>query len=292
MNTVPRRETKFGAYNFGYYLAIDGLRQLKRIQNNKASLIVVDGPLGSGKTTLSVSFADFIQRKPINLQEQLSMGGDDFQSKLQICIDKGHRVLIYDEAGDFSKKAVMTKFNRNLSRIFDTFRTYKMIIILVLPDAMKLDNHIISSRVSRLLIHCEERSETSGKYRVFSLSDFYWIAYHAKQQIVKPKAYSMQRPLYVEYFHPLPKKRQTELDEISTASKREILDKNVLASRGLVDLKMICNEIGIVDKTAKKYIKQLDVKPSAVLGQRHYFEANIVDLVRAAMKKRPDEVQL
>jgi len=66
----------------------------KRVENNFASMIIIDGAIGQGKTTLAVHIADYINGSPINLKDQLGMGGEDFAQKLQIAHEKGLKVVI------------------------------------------------------------------------------------------------------------------------------------------------------------------------------------------------------
>jgi energy-coupling factor transporter ATP-binding protein EcfA2 len=83
--------------------------QIERISNKKASLILIDGCIGSGKTTLAVHIADYVNKKSnlpeINLHKkehhQLSLGGKEFTTFFRTCHKENLPICVYDEAGDF-----------------------------------------------------------------------------------------------------------------------------------------------------------------------------------------------
>lgn len=202
----------------------DSLR--KRIKGNKASAVVVDGQMGEGKTTFAVKLLEeFQSRQQIDYNMQYAVGGDDFLKKLELCVDNKKKAIIYDEAGDFSRKATLTKFNRTLDMVFQTFRTYKILIIIVLPFFAELDRGIYDRGVIRVLFNCYGRNEEAGRLRVYSLRRiFYLLDYiRKKQPPVRQMAYKNATPLYYTHFKDLPPERSSELDIISTMQKREKL---------------------------------------------------------------------
>jgi hypothetical protein len=267
---------------FGPKLAHNIFHQIQRVKENKPCIIVVDGGLGLGKTTLAVEVGDFIEGKPIDLKYQLSMGGNDFQEKLQICQEQRLKVLIYDEAGDFSKRSTMTRFNRNLERIFDTFRTYKIIVIMCLPGFFELDRHIYSTKVVRMLIHLGERHKL-GKYSVYSLADIEWMLYHYKKLPLKSAVYNAQIPCFIENFETLSPERQGDLDRLSTAAKKEILGNNVLAARGLRSLEDIAKDCGITISGLKNYVRQINLIPEIVYKKKNYYSEGATKTLLAAV---------
>jgi hypothetical protein len=92
----------------------------KRIKLKKAVVVIVAGGLGEGKTTLSIEIADYQNKlyglPPVDLSlgvkcPQYALGGKDFINKIKACYEKKLPVIIYDEAGDFSKRGALTQFN-------------------------------------------------------------------------------------------------------------------------------------------------------------------------------------
>lgn len=197
-----------------------------RIKGNKASAVVIDGQMGEGKTTFAVRLLEEYQnRNKIDYSMQYAVGGEDFLKKLELCVDNKKTAIIYDEAGDFSRKATLTKFNRTLDMVFQTFRTYKILIIIVLPFFAELDRGIYDRGVIRVLFNCYGRNQEFGRLRVYSLRRiFYLLDYiRKKQPPVRQMAYKNATPLYYSHFYDLPPERSEELDEISTMQKRERL---------------------------------------------------------------------
>ena len=80
------------------------VEQKERIEMNKASMILIDGGVGEGKTTLAVHVLDSINalygKKPLDLDAketpQYAMGGEDFLKKLVKCYERKLPCIIYD----------------------------------------------------------------------------------------------------------------------------------------------------------------------------------------------------
>lgn len=199
--------------------------QTKRVSDRKASLIIFDGGVGSGKTHGAVSSGDYLNGDYIDLKKQYAMGGEDFEKKLRLCVDEGLKVILYDEAGDFSRRGAITTFNRRINRIFETYRTFEIIVILVLPCMDVLDGQIFINKIPRMLINCHNKVQ--GKYtrfRVYSLYRMFWLKKHFKDLTVKPQAYTKTRPNFRGYFRPLPSERAELIDSLSRAGKQRELD--------------------------------------------------------------------
>jgi hypothetical protein len=270
---------------FGDMLAYDLIKLVNRVYENKPSIIIVSGPLGSGKTTLGVRMADVIEGKEIIMSEQLSNGGADFQEKLQRCVINKRKTIIYDEAGDFNKKSVMTRFNKNMNRIWDTFRTHRIIPIIILPDVMNLDSQPIRNQSMRLLVHCGERDKSGGKYKGYSLADYFWLAHHSKKAVIKPSIYATQKPLYKERFIKLSEERQKELDQISTQAKLGIIDKINIEQQGLLNTNQIVDKLNITKRTLFKYQKDYNMKPKISHNNMNYYDDEFVSLLESKVGK-------
>jgi len=260
---------------------LDDLR--KRIKSKKASLMIIDGGIGEGKTTLAVHCAEYFTKTPLKFKRQLGMGGVDFQEKLQISIDSGFKVAIYDEAGDFDKRGSITKFNMSLNRVFDTYRTYGILVIIILPNFNVLDNSLFDKQIPRLLIHCYGRNDYYGNYKVYSLYRMFYLKKRMKDLTVKPHAYGMVDPNFVGHFLDLIPERSEELDKYSTTGKKEIITNNILKAKGLISYMEISKQVNKSIPWIKRKVKDLSIKPAHVYKRRNFYNVSIVEMLREEM---------
>lgn len=200
------------------------LDQLKeRVNKGKASMIIVDGGVGEGKTTLAVHIADYLQGEPIVFGEQIFMGGKEFRKGIAACYEKRKIVAIYDESGDFDKKGAISKFNREMGRLFDVFRAFKITVILVLPSFLALDNGIFNKNIPRMLVHCHGRTPEQGRFSVYSLDRMMYMREYAKKAVIKTSVFSTVEPNFRGNFKNLPPARSFDLDSFSTGGKLDII---------------------------------------------------------------------
>lgn len=260
--------------------SIDAL--MDRIKKGKASMIIIDGNVGEGKTTLGVHIANYINRhygngKTINLKIQLAMGGKDFSEKLLLCHDHKMPVIVYDESGDFDKKATLSRFNRNLMRIFEMYRGFKILVILCLPKFYKLENELFEIGIPRMLLHVENRTERQGSFRAFDLEQMYYVKEHARKIIVKPKCYDGGVPNFYGHFLDLPPEQSKELDHISIMSKRQEIKKTVYDVRNRLTIEMIAKHFGMSKSWVEKKMKQIDDFGDVKLFDRKkWYEKDII----------------
>ena len=268
---VPRRIL----YNHGLPITrgiYDNIISLKeRIRLRKASLLIIDGGVGEGKTTLAVQLADVYQGKPINFKFQLAYGGEEFQEKLVMCIDNKLPVIIYDEAGDFSRRGSLTTFNQQLNRVFETYRTYGILVIIVLPTFRVLDSQLFENKIPRLMLHCYGRNENHGRVTGYSLRRMFWLMHHFSKTIVRPEAYKRVTPNFRGNFLNLPPARTQELHQFSTKHKREVLTENIVANRGMKTIKQIAQEFGVQYSTVRVKIARLKMKEDFKKGTTRYY---------------------
>jgi hypothetical protein len=134
---------------------------------NKAGCILIDGPVGSGKTTLGILIADYFEGREIKFEEHLAMGGEDFLKKMKLAQEKAFKCLIYDEAGDFNRRGSLTKFNANLNRVWETYRAFKLVPIIILPLVADLDDGLMKKGILSFLLHCHSRTNRMGNFMGF-----------------------------------------------------------------------------------------------------------------------------
>lgn len=252
--------------------------QMKRIKSKKASMILIDGGIGEGKTTLSVELADYINGGEINFSKQLALGGDEFQEKLRICFDLKLPVLVYDEAGDFNSRGALTSFNRQLNRIFDTYRAFKIIVIVVLPNFAVLDQSLFDKQIPRVLIHCHNR-KNQGNYSVYSLKRMMYIKHKMKKIVVPFEAYRFTTPNHRGHFLDIAQARSIMLDKRSTAGKLDIITENVLKNQGLLTYQEISRKVKRSVDWTRRTISNKGLKHTQTYKKKKYFDNSVVDIL-------------
>jgi energy-coupling factor transporter ATP-binding protein EcfA2 len=256
---------------------LDYLKE-KRLKKRKPSLIIVDGASGEGKSTLTTHITEYLQGELIDYKTQYAMGGKDFLKKIKLCVINKKLVCVYDEAGDYNKRGFWTQLNRNLNRVFDIYRTFNIIVILVLPVFGKIDNNLFDARIPRLLFHCEKRNETFGRIKVYGLWRMLYLKSHLenKKLVIKPEAYNFTQPNYRGEFKNLPPKRETELDNISSRGKMKELQFLDILNRDLADYSEIAKKVGRSEDWVKRKISKLKIKEEEVYKRKKYFNTSII----------------
>lgn len=260
-----------------------------RVQGHKASLIIVDGGVGEGKTTLIVEILDHINKlheHPVIIIEdekgnagcQLSMGGADFLKKLSVCFEQKEVCMGYDEAGDFSKRGSLTKFNSMLNRTFETYRGYKILVVLGLPNFNVLDPNMFDNQIPRLLLHCHSRTDKYGSFDAYGLDEMNWIRFWMqKWPKHKTKAYGKVIPNFRGHFLDIAPSRSRELDRVSTKNKIKILRKSAIKIEGLLSYSELAIKVEKSVIWVKKAVNALGVKPVKKLDNIAYFDPELSD---------------
>jgi len=250
-----------------------------RVSRNKASMILVDGVMGEGKTTLGIHILKYIQNSDYELKSQYGMGGLAFQEKLQICIDLRKKSCAYDEGGDFSKKRHMTNFNLLLNRIFETYRAFRIIIIIILPCFDVLDEDMFKKGIPRLLLHCYDRNNFYGNFMGFSLRRMYYIKDKFKKVKFKPDAYFSVEPNFYGHFLDLRPEEAAELDAMSIKGKKEIVTESILASRGLISIDGIALKLKKSRRSIQYAIQKTKVKPKQRYQKKNYYDGTALNRI-------------
>lgn len=245
---------------------IDDLKE--RIKIGKASLIIIDGGVGEGKTTLAVHIAEYFSGKEIIFSEQLALGGRDFRKKLNECYLKGHRVIIYDEAGDFASRGALTKLNAELNRTFETFRAYQIFVILCLPLFATGDKSLMIKQIIRCLIHVYDRTEKDGSFSAYSLNRMFYIKDKLKTEIVPASAFKFVVPNYYGHSLDLSPQRAAELDKYTTAGKLKINEHD---AGGLMARDELAIKLDRSLRWVEMKIKEYDIKTAKVYDGKKFY---------------------
>ena len=256
---------------------------IARIDLNKASLIIVDGGIGEGKTTLAVHLADYINKArglpPIEFGDQIALGGEEFTEKLRICFGKKLPVLVYDEAGDFNRRGALTRFNMNLNRTFEMYRAFKIIIILCLPLFSVLDQEIFNKRIPQFLVHLKGRTRTQGDIFCYSLYRMFYLRAKMDKLIVKPFAYQLIEPNLFGHFLDLPPERAKALGEYSTKGKMDFLISSEISLQGLTNIKQIARKMSRTPAWVRELVRQARIKAVKKIKGTNYFNEDQVNMI-------------
>lgn len=274
---------------------------LQRLRIGKAVMIVIDGNVGEGKSTLGVHVADYlngayvknakgtydlIQDKLIDLRRQYSMGGGQFQECLQMCIDSQLRALFYDEAGDFNKRGSLTAFNQQLNRVFETYRTFRIPVILALPSVSVLDRDLFVKGIVQGGLHAYDRGMNYGHYKGYSQFRLMHVMDKMKKLIVPQQAYNKTYPNFYGQFLDLTPERAKILADICDEGKKKILTENILKNKGLVSLPELARRLQITRQYASYIIKKYAIKEDSILKRIRYYSPDNVARITALIKKR------
>lgn len=199
--------------------------------------LIIDGVPGSGKTTLAVHLCDTIEKRPISIglkdHPQIAMGGEELIEKALKCHEAGYHSIIYDEAGDFSKRSAITSFNKTLINFFEKCRALRINIFICLPNVCFLDNALFGIGVVDGLIHCHTKHKTYTEYGVYDTESLGWLRYYASKWPFHPwKAYTLCRPYMRGAFLPLPPDRDADLNTLSTQQKVKSIRKQLRKEQG------------------------------------------------------------
>jgi hypothetical protein len=252
---------------------------IARVRSKKASLIIIDGGVGEGKTTLGVICAKRIASKlgqDFDILDQVRQGGSDFLKGMDLAVKNQKSVVVYDEAGDFNTRASLTYFNQSMNRVFETYRALGIIVILCLPSFADVDTSLMKKKIARIFIHCYARTMTYGNYKVYSLWRMWYVKAKFAKVTVPDDAFRMVNPNFFGRFRDLDPEDAARLETHSIKGKKDIIRKGMLQERGMIDIKSIAQKVGYSIETIRRYIKKKRLKGEKY-GATLYFHKEIVE---------------
>jgi hypothetical protein len=262
---------------------------VSRIKSNLPGLLIIDGVSGKGKTTLAWHTTEYAQNRFVEPELQYGMGNTDFMKKFKLSVINGMLVVIYDESGDADKRNHYTDLNKALLRLFDIYRTFKILVILVLPLFERLDNDLFDKGLPRLLFHVENRNTNYGTVAVYGL----YRMLHLKKEMAKVKtdkyliskqqAYQRVRPNYRFRFKNLPPDREKELDKISTSGKMKEFHELDIANRGLMAYSDIADKLGRSEDWVKRTVAKMKLKEEEIFKRKKYFSKKVYERLKNSM---------
>lgn len=125
--------------------------------------IIVDGPVGSGKSTLSFQAARYFD--PTFSLDRVVFSVDDFLTAL-INAEPGQAV-VFDEAIIVNSRSALTEFNKKVIIAMTQIRSKGLYIFFNIPSVFDLDRNLVLNRC-HLLLHCyQDHFGDRGRYCVF-----------------------------------------------------------------------------------------------------------------------------
>jgi len=276
-------------YMFSSPLDENLIAQALRIKLRRASCILIDGAIGLGKTTLGVHIIDYINKLD-NLPEaslkvanhpQIALGGKEFTNCFRKTMKLNLPVIVYDEAGDFNRRGAITSFNQTINRVFETYRGFKTMVVICLPNFNNLDNNLFDNQIPRMLIHITKRTANQGDYKVYSLSQMNWVRYWYDRlnKATRHKSYGMVIPNFYGHFKRLSNEREILLDRLSTHGKKEFLKDAEKQLRGLISYSELAQKLNRSDIWVRQKIAELKIKEKDIIDRAKYFDGSILDVL-------------
>lgn len=270
---------------------IDSL--VERIEIGKGSLLIIDGGLGEGKTTLAIEIADYINEKyagkDIEIEScQYSIGAEKFVNHLTLCYHKGFHVCVYDEAGDFNKRSSLANMNKHLNNVFNMYRSLKVLVIICLPSASFLDSDLFLKGIVRGALHLHKRDKVKGYYAGYDLDRINWVKKKMDFSPTKSLAYSKVKPNFEGEFYNLPEPRATLLDKVSTKGKLDFLFKTARDMENLITRQELQKMFGISKEQLVYCFKKNFIKAETIIKHKAYYNKSIIPILKNSLKTYGD----
>tara|TARA_R100001530_G_scaffold135776_1_gene113885 strand:- start:787 stop:1674 length:888 start_codon:yes stop_codon:yes gene_type:complete len=136
----------------------------KRLKNNWDMVLVVDGEVGVGKSTIAKTIGWYMSNGTLTI-DHLCIGTDEFIDRMQK-FDKGSTIILDESSLSIRSTSFMSQKFKTIMNIFDVCRQQNFCLILVAPEFFQLSRQIVVNR-AKFLIHCYEKSGRRGFFMYF-----------------------------------------------------------------------------------------------------------------------------
>jgi len=162
--------------------------------------------------------------------------------------------------------------------MLEIYRTFQILIIMVQPSFYKIDNDLLVTGVPRLLLHCYGRDSKRGRFKGYGLWRMTWIKKNMDNRNLpcKQEAYTKVRPNFSGVFYDLPKGKKEKLEEISKASKNDVMEEIEIIQNGWIDVIKISAELDRSIVWTRNKIAKMKLKPIKVYKKRKFYEKSII----------------
>ena len=225
--------------------------------------IIIDGPVGSGKTTLSFQCARYFD--PTFNLSRVVFSVDDF---LRVLINaEPGQAVVFDEAIIVNSRSALTDFNKKVIIAMTQIRSKGLYIFFNIPSVFDLDRNLVLNRC-HLLLHCyQDHFGDRGKFCVFDHDKMKLLYLKGKRlySYAYPKANFVA--MFTEYFY-MNRKEYEDKKQREIAIQAKGKKGDVWRRRFVLLFKKILYEPGFFLKVKTK--KQIMEQTSLVVGDLDY----------------------
>lgn len=190
----PEYEKKYGK-KIEYFMedrlvkATDEKIKVALSKKDKDFFAIVDGTEGSGKSTMSLQWAKYVD--PSFNISRICFTPDEF--KEAIFKAKKGQAIVYDEAfTGLGSRSALSSVNRYLVSLAMQVRQKNLFIILALPSVFLLDKYFVMFR-TKVLVHIYENKGRRGYFRIYNPKKI-------KRLILEGKStYSYSKKVYTHF---------------------------------------------------------------------------------------------
>lgn len=236
------------------------------VREKKASIILVDGELGNGKSTLAVNMARQLDPGFKATEEsyrlRYTMGGRQFRDGFIRAFEGGAKVIVFDESGaDYTSRGALSALNSQLNRVFQMSRQFGLVIFLVLPNIVLLDRQLFRIGAHRFTVHVHSsKANKYNSFRVFGREETIFLHNRLQDELNPRRAYFSPSILsnYDGNALPAPPAHQALIDKIGLEYKVENI-KALSAGTGLT-LDEVSHKLDVSRITLNSYMNRLGIK--------------------------------
>lgn len=189
--------------------------------------VIIDGPVGSGKSTLSFQCAKYFD--PTFNLDRVVFSVDEF---LRVLIrSTPGQAVVFDEAIIVNSRSALTDFNKKVIVAMTQIRSKGLYIFFNIPSVFDLDRNLVLNRC-HLLLHCyQDNFGDRGKFLTFDRDKLKLLYLKGKRLYTYaiPKANFVAR--FMEYFYlnreEYEKKKQREIGKQAESRRVELYKKRL-----------------------------------------------------------------
>lgn len=227
-------------------------------KRNFDSFICITGREGYGKSTFAFQVAMFLD--PTFDLDRVCFTPDQFVEAVQSA--KKFEAIVLDESvGWLSSRGSMSKFNKQLIKIFSEMRSKNLFVILVIPSFFELDKYPAIHR-STGLIHVSKRGYF-GCYDYPTKRKLYYVGKKTYTYSVKPNfigRFTAYFPLDEEAYEEKKQKAINEWTQIKSREEHLMRQKDIMVGwmyeKGKLTQDQIAELIGDTQPNITRILKK------------------------------------